>query len=87
MDAQMDLLEYINSYPRAERMRIRQQLADQHGVTEVAVRSWANGHRRHPYQLIAIEITERLTQGKVTRHDLRPDIFGPLPDMDSRSDT
>lgn len=72
----MELREYIESFPRKQRMRIRQTIADAHGVSEVTVRAWANGTRNHPYSLMAIEITESVTVGKVTRYDLRPDIYG-----------
>ncbi len=79
----MDLQNYIKSFPRNRRTQIRNQLAQAHGVSEVTVRAWANQTRRHPYTLIAIEITERETGYQVTRHDLRPEIFGaekPAPD-------
>ncbi len=72
----MDLQSYIRSYPRRDRMRIREKLAEAHGVSEVTVRSWANGTRNHPCTLNAIKITERITQHKVSRFGLRPDIFG-----------
>ena len=72
----MDLQEYIDSFPRNERTSIRATIARAHGVTEVAVRSWANGTRRHPCTKATVEITERITAGKVTRQELRPDVFG-----------
>ncbi len=75
----MDLQKYINLFPRSQRVAVRTEIADSHGVTESAVRSWANGCRRHPYFKESIEITERLTNGKVSRYDLRPDIFGKRP--------
>lgn len=71
----MDLREYIDAYPRNRRAGIRRQLAAAHGVSEVTVRAWANGQRRHPCGIAAIEITEAVTGGRVTRHDLRPDVF------------
>ena len=74
----MELLEYINRFSRNQRMSVREELARQHGVSEVTVRAWANGTRKHPYTLSAIEVTEKATNGKVSRHELRPDIFGPL---------
>ena len=43
------------------------------GVTESAVSRW----KRVPYQR-AVEIEEK-TGGKVTRYDLRPDVFGERP--------
>jgi len=74
----MDLQTYIKSFPRNQRTTIRTQLADAHGVSEVTVRAWANLTRRHPYTLNAIKITERETGNLVTRHDLRPEIFGVI---------
>ncbi|MFQ5659063.1 MAG: YdaS family helix-turn-helix protein [Gammaproteobacteria bacterium] len=74
----MELRAFIDSFPRRQRMAIRQKIADFHGVSEVTVRAWANGTRKHPYNLRSIEITERSTGGKVTRYDLRPDIFGVM---------
>lgn len=72
----MDLSSYIRSYPRHQRSHIRTMLARGHGVSEVTVRAWANGTRRHPCTLAAVKITEQYTQGRVTRFDVRPDIFG-----------
>lgn len=72
----MTLEDYINEHPRYERREVRKLLANAHDVSETAVRSWANGTRRHPCTMNSIEITERITRQKVTRFDLRPDIFG-----------
>ena len=72
----MDLKEYIKSFPRNQRADVRARLAEAHGVSEVTVRAWANATRRHPYTLNAVKITETMTGGHVTRHDLRPEIFG-----------
>lgn len=72
----MDLQSYIKSYPRHKRMKVRKALARAHNVSEVTIRSWANGTRKHPYTLSAVETTERLTENRVTRFDLRPDVFG-----------
>lgn len=72
----MDLHSYIKSFPRNQRSTVRAKLADAHGVSEVTVRAWANSTRRHPYTLEALQITEDITGGIVTRHDLRPEIFG-----------
>ena len=76
----MDLRSYINAFPRYERKKIRAALAQAHEVSEVTIRSWANGNRKHPCKLSAIEITERLTGYQVTRFDVRPDVFGPQAD-------
>ena len=72
----MELREFIYSFPRQQRGAIRRELARAHSVSEVTVRAWANGNRKHPCTLKAMEITEQLTAGRVTRYDLRPDIFG-----------
>ena len=72
----MDLQSHIRSFPRRNRMAIREQIAQAHGVSEVTVRSWANGIRKHPCTLAAVKITEQITNNSVTRFDLRPDIFG-----------
>lgn len=72
----MDLQEYLDSFPRSERAAVREAIASAHGVTEVTVRSWANGTRRHPCTKAAVEITEMVTAGVVTRYELRPDVFG-----------
>jgi DNA-binding transcriptional regulator YdaS (Cro superfamily) len=48
--------------------------ADEVGVTPAAVSHWLNCRRQvSPKHVRAIE---RVTNGRVTRHDLRPDIFG-----------
>ncbi|MBF0445791.1 MAG: helix-turn-helix domain-containing protein [Magnetococcales bacterium] len=73
----MTLHEHINSFPRHLRTGIRNDLAQAAGVSEPAVRHWANGTRKvHPNKVLDLE---NATGGSVTRHDLRPDIFGPLP--------
>lgn len=72
----MELREFIDSFPRHQRMDIRRMIASAHGISEVTVRSWANGTRKHPYSLSAVEITETITGNRVTRFDLRPDIYG-----------
>ena len=72
----MELREFIDAFPRDQRMEVRRMIADAHGVTEVTVRAWANGTRKHPYSIMAFEITESVTGGRVRREDLRPDIFG-----------
>lgn len=72
----MDLQEYLDFFPRSERAAVREAIARAHGVTEVTVRFWANGVRRHPCTKAAVEITEMVTKGSVTRYELRPDVFG-----------
>lgn len=45
-------------------MGVRRDIADAHGVSEVTVRAWVNGTRKHPYTLSAFEITESVTGGQ-----------------------
>lgn len=63
----------ISSY-RAERNLSRSDLAVEWGVTAEAIRLFEAGARQpSPHRALAIE---RITEGRVTRADLRPDIFG-----------
>lgn len=48
-------------------------------VTPSTVSQWISGHRPVPHKR-CWEI-EEVTGGKVSRFDLRPDIFGPSPDQ------
>ena len=69
----MELHAYIHSRPRSQRRSLREQIAQQLGVTEGAVRHWANGTRRIPAeQVLALESA---TGGRVTRYELRPDLY------------
>jgi len=52
-------------------------LARQINVSPQVVWQWADGRRPVPaHHCMAIE---EATEGKVTRYDLRPDVFGPAP--------
>lgn len=56
-------------------------LANVLGVTPQAVNQWIQAKRPVPAQhCIGIE---QATNGTVTRHDLRPDVFGPPPANDA----
>ena len=52
------------------------ELARLAGVSQTAVNKWLHGGRLSAESALAVE---RATSGKVTRHRLRPDIFGPRP--------
>lgn len=85
----MLLRDYIRSLPKGERGAFRLRLAAAHGVSVALVRKWENDPapdewsadkkraevRRHPSELKAIEVTERLTDHRVTRLDLRPECW------------
>lgn len=51
------------------------RLAGQLGISLQAVSQWKQAPPQH---VLAIE---RATGGKVSRYELRPDIFGPSPDL------
>lgn len=72
----MNLKTFISTIPIGQKNRFRRLLAEAHGVTFQAVRHWEDGRRTHPHTLEKVKITERLTNGAVTRYDLHPDIFG-----------
>ena len=44
-------------------------------ATQSLISHWESGVVRVPPERWAV--IERLTEGRVTRHDLRPDVFGP----------
>lgn len=46
------------------------------GIRAQAVQQWAATGRVPAERCLAIE---RATEGKVSRYDLRPDVFGPAP--------
>ena len=72
----MTLTEYIQQIPRQARARFKEQIASELGVTSEAVRSWVNGTRRPRVEYVLM--LEEITKGKVTRKELRPDIYGDV---------
>ena len=69
----MNISEYIKTFPKKDRAHIRKSIASFVGVSEIAVRHWCNGTRKvRPELVLKIEC---LTRGKVSRHELRPDIY------------
>lgn len=75
--------------PYGERHAFRQLLAGAHGCSVELVRKWAyypppadwgadkvkRMSRPHPASLDSVRITEELTGNRVTRYDLRPEIY------------
>ena len=60
-----------------ERGLTQQQAAEMFGVSQGLVSHWLNGRCSISAELCrAVEIA---TAGAVTRADLRPDLFGPVP--------
>ena len=66
----MDLKKFLNSITKQE----RESIASSSGTTVDYFWQLSGGHRKAG-PLLAIKI-EEVTSGKVSRHDLRPDIFG-----------
>lgn len=72
----MKLIDYINSFPLGLRKEAIEGIAKSQKVSSVTVRAWASGSRRATPQH-ALGVEEYL-KGKVTRSDLRPDVY-PTP--------
>lgn len=53
------------------------ELARRIGKTQAHIWNWLNRDKQVPAE--AVIPIESATEGKVSRHDLRPDIFGPAP--------
>ena len=69
------LRDFVQSHPIGERGAALEQIAEAAGVKTSAVRHWTNGIRTIPAErVIAVEKATG-----VSRHHLRPDIFGPPP--------
>lgn len=61
----------LDTYLRRERIS-QVEFAEKLGVTPGAVWQWCNGYRMSAEKVLPIE---RATDGNVTRHDLRPDLY------------
>jgi DNA-binding transcriptional regulator YdaS (Cro superfamily) len=69
----MTLRDYIKSLPLHERKLLIKRIADHMGVSESTVRHWIIGSRKiDPARVLKLE---KFFKGKVSRHDLRPDIY------------
>lgn len=69
----MKLSDYINQWPRRERMDVRRRIAAGSAVKEVAIRHYANGTRQVPSGRV---IPVARTTGYIVRpFDLRPDLY------------
>lgn len=74
--SRMKLAEWINSHPKEQRLDARKRLAKRLGVSEVYVRSMANGNKPIPVML-ALEI-QHYTRGKVPVSDSCPKFAAKL---------
>jgi DNA-binding transcriptional regulator YdaS (Cro superfamily) len=52
-------------------------LAKALGIKQSAISNWINRGQVPPDRCLAVEVS---TRGKVTRYDLRPDVFGEPPE-------
>ena len=69
----MTLYDYIQSFPKGQRMVARQKLAHFLGITDMAIRHWENGRKKISAEHV-LKI-EKFTEKKVKRYELRPDLY------------
>lgn len=69
----MNITDYLNDASLTQ-----QEFAALVGVTQGRVSHWLGGEKVPAERCVVIE---RVTGGRVTRNDLRPDIFGERPDQ------
>lgn len=69
----MTLTEYIQHYPRHQRVAARLRIAKALGVSEVFVRSMCNGNKKIP-GIYALPL-ERATRGLVPRYVTSPTLY------------
>lgn len=80
----MKLTDWINQHLPAERPRVRLQMGEHLGFSEVYIRSMANGNRDVPATSV-LPMAE-YTQWQVTPHEIRDDIYRhPADGMPARS--
>jgi DNA-binding transcriptional regulator YdaS (Cro superfamily) len=72
----MKLSDWINSHPKEARLALRKNLAKKLGISEVYVRSMANGNKPIPL-MMALEI-QQYTRGKVSISDSCPKFAAKL---------
>ena len=67
----MNIADYLSEAPLTQ-----QEFAALVGVTQGRVSHWLNGEKVPAERCVQIEVA---TGGKITRSELRPDIFGERP--------
>lgn len=73
----MDLATYIEDMDR------RRELAEACGTDPGYLWQIATGWRGRKASIDLTKKIEAATEGKVSRHDLRPDVYGPPAELDS----
>lgn len=76
----MNLAQYAET-TGARPVDFQKKLRDDHGFDfdHETVRQWFKGKLQPAGKLKLMEAIEAATEGKVSRHDQRPDVFGPAP--------
>jgi DNA-binding transcriptional regulator YdaS (Cro superfamily) len=69
----MTLSEFVKTFPRSQRVAVRQWLARELGISEVYVRSMCNGLKLIPAKF-ALRI-ENLTNGAVPKSTTAPEYY------------
>lgn len=77
----MNITTYLDSFAKRERIKVRKRISKLLEVSESAVKHWYHGVRS-PAPVHALKI-EKITNGLVTRYELRPDIY-PAPDSTNK---
>jgi len=74
---EMTLQSYLAAYPAASQAWVLRAVGAEHRVPSATLLAWVQGRVSHPAHSTSIPITEASTLGRVSRHDLRPDRYGP----------
>lgn len=74
----------LAQYAAAKRSRpadFQRKLREDHGIDldHETIRKWFKGDLQPGAKLELMEAIEAATDGSVTRHDQRPDVYGPAP--------
>ena len=76
----MTLKEYVQQFPRSQRVAIRKWMAAELGISEIYVRSMCSGNKSIPAKY-AIQI-EKITAGQVKKHIIAPHFY-PIDNIDN----
>lgn len=84
MSAPMHLAAYRKNHGLSQAKFAEQLTAAGFAATQSLVSQWETGEVQIPPER-CVQI-EQITAGGVRREDLRPDIFGPLPDLSANAE-
>lgn len=82
----MNLAQYAVE-TRARPADFQRKLREDHGIDldHETIRKWFKGDLQPGARLDLMEAIEAATDGRVTRHDQRPDVYGPPPKTKRRA--